>query len=194
MPGPLMVLTVREAARRGFWAGPLLIVGHGIIELALVISLLLGLSQLMEIVPVSGIIGLSGGTVLIWMGSSTMRKGWQKMPFTLSDKAETGSSRFLVLSGILGSITNPYFLIWWATVGIMYLLMSLKLGFAGIASFFSGHILADLSWYSLVAFFLSTGKRAMNDTIYRWLLLICGVALITLGVYFIIAGLKMLAG
>jgi len=35
MPGPLLTLTVGEAARRGFWAGPLIIVGHALLELAL---------------------------------------------------------------------------------------------------------------------------------------------------------------
>ncbi len=40
MPGPLLTVTVGEATRRGFWAGPLIILGHGLLELTLVLLLL----------------------------------------------------------------------------------------------------------------------------------------------------------
>lgn len=194
MPGPLLVLTIREVANRGFWAGPLLILGHGLVEIALVIALILGLSQLIEVGPVSGIIGMAGGMVLIWMGLSTIRRGWHGMKFDDFNPVTIKPTKILVLSGVLGSVSNPYFLIWWATIGIIYLLWSLNLGVAGVASFYSGHILADLSWYTLIAFVLAKGKRVVNDTIYHYLILACGLALLGLGSYFIISGVMLLAG
>ena len=60
MPGPLLAVTVGEAARRGFWAGPLLILGHGILELALVVALVAGLSRLVGNNLVSGVVGIVG--------------------------------------------------------------------------------------------------------------------------------------
>lgn len=45
MPGPLLAITISEAARRGFWAGPQLVLGHGILELALIAALAAGLSK-----------------------------------------------------------------------------------------------------------------------------------------------------
>ena len=39
MPGPLLTVTISEATRRGTVAGPLMILGHGILELALVLRL-----------------------------------------------------------------------------------------------------------------------------------------------------------
>jgi len=68
MPGPLLSVTISEVARRGFWAGPQLILGHGILELALVAALAAGLSKFMENDLVPAIIGLVGGTILIGMG------------------------------------------------------------------------------------------------------------------------------
>ena len=44
MPGPVLTVTVSESARRGAKAGPLMIFGHGILELALVLALLGGLA------------------------------------------------------------------------------------------------------------------------------------------------------
>lgn len=192
MPGPLLVLTIREVARRGFWAGPLLVLGHGLVEISLVIALIFGLSQLIKVGTVSGIIGIAGGIVLIWMGITTIKRGWRRTQFTDLSYIRTNPAKTLVLSGVLGSVANPYFLIWWATIGIAYLLWSLKLGIAGIASFYSGHILADLGWYTLVSFLLAKGKKVMNDNIYRWLLLVCGFALSGLGSYFIISGIMLL--
>ena len=194
MPGPLLVLTIGEAARRGFWAGPLLILGHGILEIALVIALTLGLSQLAGGKLVSSIIGTVGGTVLVGMGLTIMRRGWHKTTIPVANSVSKGQNRMLVLSGVLGSVSNPYFFIWWATIGTTYLLWSLKLGVAGVASFFAGHILADLGWYALMAFIIATGKKVVSDTVYHWLFLFCGSGLVVLGSYFIVSGVKYLMG
>jgi len=48
-------------------------------------------------------------------------------------------------------VANPYWIIWWATIGLGYILYSWLFGFWDIASFFSGCILSDMAWYSLVA-------------------------------------------
>jgi len=105
-----------------------------------------------------------------------------------------GRDRKTVLSGVLGSISNPYWFIWWITLGTVYLLWALSLGIAGVASFFTGHILADLSWYALVAFVVATGRKVINDAVYRGLLVFCGLALLALGGYFIASGVTFLAG
>jgi len=193
MPGPLLAVTISQSVRRGFWAGPQLILGHGILELALIAALGAGLSGLIDNKLVPAVVGMAGGTILLAMGSLTIRRVWQKITLPAAASG-TGRSRVLVLSGILVSLSNPYWLIWWITIGMTYLLWSLNLGIAGVASFFSGHILADLAWYALVAFVVATGRRVMNDTVYRMVLLVCGLALIALGVYFITSGARFFAG
>ena len=72
-------------------------------------------------------------------------------------QAEEKKQKNLVLTGILLSIANPYWFIWWATIGMGYIMYSVKFGLPGIISFFAGHILADLAWYYLVSF--SVAKR-----------------------------------
>ena len=61
MPGPLLTVTVGEAARRGFWAGPLIIVGHALLELALVLLLLVGLGAWLNRPLILGTRGRPGG-------------------------------------------------------------------------------------------------------------------------------------
>jgi len=192
MPGPLLTLTISEVAQHGFWAGPLLVLGHGILELLLVIALILGLNTVFENEQGAGIIGIVGGAVLIIMGISVLRKGWHHVAMPSTSTMSSGQKKRSVLSGLLVSIANPYWIIWWATIGMVYLAWSRTLGSAGVASFFTGHILSDLMWYSVVSYVVSTGKRIISDSIYRWLLLICGLALVGLGIFFIVTGIRSL--
>ena len=190
MPGPLLAITVSEAAKHGFWVGPLVILGHAILELALVVALVLGISEIVERDLLSAVVGLVGGIVLLGMGVIVVRSGWQRRVMETGPSKNVMRSRSLVLSGILGSISNPYWLIWWLTMGMTYLLWSMTLGIAGVASFFTGHILADLAWYALVAFIIATGKKVINDTVYQWLLVMCGLTLLALGGYFMAAAIE----
>jgi len=192
MPGPLLAITISESARRGFWAGPQLMLGHGILELALIAALVAGLSQFIENELVLAVVSLVGGAVLLGMGFLTVRRGWQKATIPTASPG-MGRGRTLVLSGIVVSLSNPYWLIWWITIGMTYLLWSLNLGIAGVALFFTGHISADLAWYALVAFIVGTGRKFMNTTVYRGLLIVCGLALLSLGGYFITSGVSFLS-
>jgi len=191
MPGPLLAVTISEAARRGFWAGPQLMLGHAMLELALIAALAAGLSSFIDNELVMAIVSLLGGAILLGMGSLAVRKVWQKIKLPKAS-SERGGGKTLVLSGIMVSLSNPYWLIWWITLGMAYLLWSLNLGIAGVATFFIGHILADLAWYALVAFIIATGRKIMNDTVYRVILLVCGLALLALGGYFIASGVRFL--
>ncbi len=192
MPGPLLALTISETARRGFWAGPLLVLGHGILELALVIALVLGLSQIIIGELATSLIGIIGGIILIVIGINIIDTNWHRNVVAVPSEnpVVTRQHSRWILSGVVVSLSNPYWFIWWATIGMAWLLWSMKLGAAGVASFFTGHVLADLIWYALVSFVIVSGKRIIKDAAYHWLLHICGVFLIGLGAYFIASGLN----
>ena len=64
MPGPLLALTVAEVTKRGFWAGPILVLGHGIAEIVVLVALARGVSELMGNNTTMGIVGLVGGVFL----------------------------------------------------------------------------------------------------------------------------------
>ena len=60
VPGPLLSVTVNESLRRGISAGPLLIVGHALLEIVIIAGLVYGLSQILESPLVGGILGVWG--------------------------------------------------------------------------------------------------------------------------------------
>ncbi len=208
MPGPLLTVTIGESARRGFMAGPLIVAGHAILELALILALAGGLSALLTAGRVSHIIAVLGGTFLLYMGAGMTRDALAgKISLkTAGQPGEDGkageSSCSLanggriapkrmhpVLAGILVSISNPYWSLWWATIGLGYITFSLQRGAPGLASFFTGHILADLAWYSLIAAVVAGGRKFLSDRIYSGIIAACGVFLLGLGGYFLHYGI-----
>ena len=66
MPGPLLAVTVSETLRRGIWATIWIVCGHSVLELGAV-GLLMWTGELAAKGIVSGIVGLVGGVVLLWM-------------------------------------------------------------------------------------------------------------------------------
>jgi len=64
MPGPVLAVCISESAKRGARAGPLLVLGHAIVELPLIVALAWGLSEVLEQSMVAGIIGVIGGLFL----------------------------------------------------------------------------------------------------------------------------------
>jgi len=102
-------------------------------------------------------------------------------------------SAVLVPAGVLVSAANPYWIIWWATVGMAYIDKALVHGAAGVGSFFTAHILSDFAWLSLVAFALVTGRKLMSTPVYRGILMVCGAFLVGLGGWFIYSGVSFLA-
>lgn len=183
VPGPLFTITVSESIRRGASAGPRLILGHAILELLIIVMILSGLSPFLRHELSRQVIGLVGGCMLVLMGIVTL-KNLSSISLDLSAKGD-GKEMNLIVTGIIGSLANPYWVIWWATIGLGYLMSSMKYGFAGVAVFFLGHISADLLWYSIISYAAAKGRKVMGDKSYRAVLAVCALFLIAFGVWFI---------
>lgn len=188
MPGPLLTVTIGESARRGAKAGPLIIVGHGVLEAVLVILLLGGLSAFMAEPGFVFFSFLLGGVILLFMGYSMLR---ESTAIELDSRTAVGSKEGnLVLLGILGSISNPYWIIWWATIGIGYLFAAIRVGVPGVIAFFAGHIAADFLWYSMVSTAIARGRAFFSPKVYRRLIFGCGLFLLLFGGWFITEGVR----
>ena len=187
MPGPVLTVTISESSRRGFWAGPLIIVGHGILELALVILLLLGLGPYLSKDIVFGIVGVSGALILIWMALGMFRS-LPSLRLDLESNAKgTGN---LLWAGMFMSLANPYWIIWWATIGLGYIIYATKFGAVGIIAFFAGHISADFAWYSVVSFGISKGRNFITDRLYKGIIAVCASALAIFSGWFGFMGIQ----
>jgi len=183
VPGPLLSMTIAEAARRGVVAGPLIIVGHGLLELSLVILIIFGIAPFLTVPLAKTGTCVIGGLVLIYLGCGMIRDARKALFSAAGGKTQKGMHP--VISGIIGSVSNPYWIMWWVTIGMGYLISSLKFGMLGVSIFFFGHISADLGWYSVVSFAVSRGRKVIGDSGYRLLLYSCGGFLIIFGIWFL---------
>ena len=193
MPGPLLAVTIAETPRKGFRTGPILIGGHALAEIAVVVVLSLGLVALAENETVSRAIAIIGGAMLIFMGAGMIAQLLKKNreESSQSDSASKAKkSGRLVIDGIITSLSNPYWFIWWATTGSAFLVKSLKFGAVGPTVFYFGHILSDLVWYSFISFIIWKGRKFVSGIGYKILIGSCALFLIYLGVSFIYDGIS----
>ena len=198
MPGPVLVATVNRSARMGFKAGPLIVLGHAIIEAALVLAILMGLGTILERPAVMNPVMLGGGAMLVILGAvilNEVRLRKVSLPSGPDLRASSSGESVLrpVLEGIITSASNPYWTLWWATIGLTYIAVARQLGPLGIPAFYSGHILSDLAWFSLVAAGVAVGTKHMTDKVYKGVLAGCSAFLILLGATFAIQGATSLA-
>lgn len=188
MPGPLLTITISESPRRGFMTGPLLIAGHAVLEIVLIAALLLGLAPFFQMPAVFVVTAITGAVILLWMAVNMFRS----LPSLTICWSQAPRGNHPVLNGVLMSVANPYWIIWWATIGLGYILYSRQFGVWGITFFFAGHILADLSWYSFVSAAVTRGKHFLNDRLYRSLIGLCAVFLMVFACYFAYTGFATL--
>jgi threonine/homoserine/homoserine lactone efflux protein len=193
MPGPLLALTLKESASRGGTASLWLSSGHAACELVIIILFVSGVSAWIPVEKVVGPVGLIGGGVLLWMAHGALRQA--REPFNGVEAATTRSSGggLLIGAGAV-TVTNPYWALWWLTVGSELLLRdALPAGMAGVGVFYFGHILSDFAWFGFVGFTIGGNRKLLEGRLYRHLIFACAALLAGFGVWFIASAVGMIA-
>jgi len=192
MPGPMLGVVIDGSIKKGFVAGPLTVLGHAILELLLVTTMAFGLKDFFANPVVSGLIGVFGGAFLGWTGYGMIKSGVQNTVSISSQQKGNIMGNSLVLAGIIVSISNPYFIIWWASTGMESIRQAYTMGLTGVVFFYFGHILSDFVWYSIVAAAFASGKKLISDKVYRWMMILLGLFISGFSIYFIVSGLGTL--
>ncbi len=198
-PGPLLTYTIIKSAktnRRGYLMGLWIITGHAILEMGIIILLLFGFSFVLKNIAVVRIIGVSGGLILILFGASIIKdilNGNISTNF-LNSQDESNKDIGLienkgienpVIGGIMVSMSNPYWWVWWATIGFAFMVqfnISFK-KWPKLLAFFLGHEAGDLIWYLLVSTLAFFGLRHMNRNVYYGILMCCALFMVFFGIY-----------
>ena len=195
-PGPLLFSVIVHSSERGFRAGPLNVLGHFVVEGSLAAALVAGLAALVAEDLVKAVIGLVGGALLLFMGVDILRYSRVASMERLSEGRGSGLRRWgPVVMGAVTSVSNPFFILWWVSVGNSLLLMGIQAaGLIGAAAVYLAHISSDLVWYSLVSLSVGAGRKLITDPVYKAILAVCGALLTILSLQFIYAGAKVLIG
>ncbi len=178
-PGPVTATAIAMGARSRY-AGPLIAIGHGIIEFPLMVVIILGMGNYFKLPRVQIAIGLAGGVFLIIMAAQALLS--VKARANAQPKALAGRP---ILAGIILSAGNPYFLLWWATVGLALATQAANWGVWAFALFALAHWLVDLVWLQILSWASFKGSTLLGPRLQQIVLLICSLALFGFGVFFI---------
>jgi threonine/homoserine/homoserine lactone efflux protein len=179
-PGPTLVATINASISGDWKIGPKVTAGHMIAESVIFLLIVLGLAAIA--LPYTTAIAAIGGVALIVFGALTIagsRGASMSGPVT-------GTVSNPYVAGLVTSAANPYFWIWWLTIGSAMVIAGLAGGIVLAAVFMVGHGCADLGWLTLVSTGISRGRTILSDTSYRRVMGACGAFLILFGAYYLV--------
>ena len=177
-PGPVTAATLAAGTRQRH-AGALVAIGHGLVEFPLMALIMVGMGVVFELRGVRIGIGLAGGAFLVFMGVQMLRSLTRP-----AEAAEAPKKANPVWTGVVLTGGNPYFLLWWATVGLALATRALHLGATAFALFAIVHWLCDLIWLEALSLASHRGSQLLGGRIQRIVLIVCGVALVAFGLLF----------
>lgn len=190
-PGPLLTFTIFKSLqdKKGYFEGLLIMLGHAVLEFGIILALLLGASIFLQNTIILFSIGLIGSILLIFFGILVVKDTLlHPVDFDVKSIQKENVKGFKgnsFLGGILVSLSNPYWTLWWAVIGLS-LMINFNIGFQnplGILLFFLGHEFGDLIWYVPISLLVCYGGKFVNSKIYNIILIICGVFMIFFGTF-----------
>jgi threonine/homoserine/homoserine lactone efflux protein len=177
-PGPVTAVTIGKGSlspHSGAWIA----IGHGIVEFPLMILLALGIGRVLTDPNVKIIFGILGGLFLLYMAVGLLRDAGRP---AVAAASFAGSP---LAAGIMLSLGNPYFFVWWATVGAALILQSWAFGLLGFLAFSAAHWLCDFLWGYFLSALSFTGGKFFGMWFQRVVFAVCGGALLVFGGWFL---------
>ncbi|MCV0412246.1 LysE family transporter [Nitrosarchaeum sp.] len=180
-PGPLFAANIAQGLRGGGKAGIQMAIGHTIVELPLVILLGIGVFSL-EIFPeFRTVISILGAMVLFVFAGLQIKTTLQR-----KDTKQFSPKHGAIFSGIILSALNPFFIIWWLSIGFKLISDAMLIwAFAGILIVFALHIWMDFAWLYSIAYFASKSVKILSSRNYKILMIVLSSMLIYFGISFI---------
>ena len=178
-PGPITAATLSAGAR---WrhAGAVIGLGHIAVELPLIVLLVAGAGTFVQSVAMRTGIGLAGGLFLLLMGAQTL----------LSLRTENGSpdapvQRHPFWTGVVLSGANPYFLVWWATVGLALTTSAMEYGWVALLLFAIVHWICDVGWLEVLSMAGFKGSQRFGRKCQTTIAVVCALAFFGFGLSFV---------
>ena len=196
-PGPLLVVVIAETVQAGLAAPVCMMFGHALLELAMTAGLLFGLQRLRNVAGFEPGLSMTGGLVMVALAADMLRRlgrtnialpggGAPVRPLTIPAVLR------LAALGAGVSLLNPYWTIWWLTIGGGFMTAAGVATLPKAVAFYTGHILSDFSWYLLVGILVVRGRRLLTPQVYRGALGFFAVVLALFGLGFLRHGIGAL--
>jgi len=180
LPGPLTAATITKGYHNGN-AGIFIALGHAVVEVPLMAAIYLGFARFFVYPQVKTAIGLAGGLMLIVMGLMVVRnlRRSHNNPVDLPYNS--------LVTGIVMTGANPYFFVWWATIGIALIATAASFGLIGLLIFAVVHWSCDLAWSEFISISVFRTKHLWTRKVEIIVFSICASVLIGFGIWFCIS-------
>jgi threonine/homoserine/homoserine lactone efflux protein len=180
-PGPLFAANVMYGLREGKISGIKMAIGHTIVEFPLILLLGIGFFSIESIPEIRTVITILGAAGLFGFAILQIR-AVTKEKFSIETKAGQGP----FVTGILLSALNPFFIIWWLTIGLVLISESIQnFGIIGIVILFLFHIWMDYAWLFTIAAFSSKAKNYLSKRNFKIIIVGLSIVLIYFGIDFL---------
>jgi len=177
LPGPLTAATIAKGYRDKN-AGILIALGHAVVELPLMALVYFGFAYFFTSPEVKKIIGVAGGLMLILMGLMVFRSTRK----TVDEVADFPYNS--LTTGIIMTGANPYFFLWWATIGIALIAGAAEFGIYGLLLFAVVHWLCDAFWEQFVSMSVFKTRHLWTQKVQKIVFGICALVLVGFGGWF----------
>jgi len=180
-PGPLFAANVMYGLREGKISGIKMAIGHTIVEFPLILLLGVGFFSIESIPEIRTVITILGAAGLFGFAILQIR-AVTKEKFSIETKSGQGP----FVAGILLSALNPFFIIWWLTIGLVLISESIQnFGIIGIVILFLFHIWMDYAWLFTIAVFSSKAKNYLSKRNFKIIIVGLSIVLIYFGIDFL---------
>jgi threonine/homoserine/homoserine lactone efflux protein len=184
-PGPLFTANLLQGIKGGARFGLMVSIGHTLAEFPLVMLIAFGISSVMNFPGFTFYAGLVGGSLLVAFGLLQVRSAIRyRVSLEPVQQAKSGSKALILGVGL--TALNPYFVLWWLTVGLGLVAQAVELGaIFGVLIMYVSHVWMDYAWLIATAYLSARGRMLLKGRGYRLLLLGLAAFLIYFGVGFI---------
>ena len=183
MPGPMTAVTLTKSYKSP-WAGTLIALSHAVIEVPLILLIYFGFAQFFQNSIVQFVLSVFGSGMIIWLGVSMFRARVE----VVNKGKDLPYNAFA--AGIITSGFNPFFLLWWATIGGMLISRIVGFGIAGLVIFTIVHWLCDLVWLSIISVTIYKTHSLWGRRLQEWVFIACSLLLIGFAIWFLISGIQ----
>ena len=181
-PGPLFAANIAHGLRDGAKSGIKMAIGHTIVEFPLVIMLGIGALSLETFPEFRTVISALGAVTLFVFAVIQIRAILQGEKNIVSK-----TKQHPIVTGIAFSALNPFFIIWWLTIGLKLITDAMIIwAFAGMLIMFAMHIWMDFAWMGGIACLASKSKQIISNRNYRILMIGLNGMLIYFGITFLL--------
>jgi len=179
-PGPLFAANITHGLKDGAKSGIKMAIGHTIVELPLVILLGIGVFSLELFPEFRTVISILGAITLFIFAAMQIKTIFRNKEST------TNLKQGPLVSGILLSALNPFFIIWWLTIGFKLISDAMLIwAFSGILVLFVLHIWMDFAWLGAISYLASKSAKILSNKNYKIIMIGLSVMLVYFGITFL---------